>query len=220
MQRTIPKRTFQTIAFITLLVPLGVWLVWLIRYAGPLPWLREALAFLGPRESRILAPFVAFLLPFAGWLLVILPLRARSQITTAQEEMERLGATSHWELFRRSLEEQQRERAEMTALPANAPMRVRYFRRLGLIGILVGVLSLLVTGIIVYLSSDVWLTGLVAGIVGVVGGLASLLTGRASIFDKERVERMDRSVKIAVAGIALLVLLLLSLVCVFEGLVG
>jgi len=34
MQRTITKRTFQTMAFVTLLLPIGIWL---LRFSNPLP---------------------------------------------------------------------------------------------------------------------------------------------------------------------------------------
>jgi hypothetical protein len=132
--------------------------------------------------------------------------------------MERLGAGSHWELFTRSLEEEKRERSEMIARPAGDPSRRRYFRKLGLISFILGSSLLLATGGLFYLTESMWLWGLVGGLVGLLGGLASLLTGRPSIFDEERVGRLDRTVKLALALVVLLALLILPLLCVLDAL--
>ena len=75
----------------------------------------------------------------------------------------------------------------------------------------------LVTWIIWYLDGEIWPTPLAVGLVGVLGGILSIITGRPIVFDRYKIQKLDRIVKRLGLLVIALVLLFLAVLCVVEA---
>lgn len=81
--RFIPKRAFQAIALVLLAVCLALTVAWIAGDAG---LYRVLLSALG-RRHRAWAMLLTFAALFAGWLLLVAPLRLLSRMPTTREEL-------------------------------------------------------------------------------------------------------------------------------------
>ncbi|MBN1873694.1 MAG: hypothetical protein JXA33_05650 [Anaerolineae bacterium] len=214
--RKLPRFTFQVMVLLLLLVSVGVWLRWILWDSGPYAWLRAKLVFLGQRESQLLGGLLAFLLAFVFWVAPTMILRLWTDLPPLSEALSDLRGHSLVEVMREEVDAQREQQAKMADLPGDDPRRRAFFRRLGWVGIGVGIGALGVTWLVWYLSGNVWPESLVMGLVGVVGGLLSVLTGHPLLFHYEKVMQLETLTRRIGWVVILLLLLGLSLLCVWD----
>ncbi|MGC9396162.1 MAG: hypothetical protein ACP5J4_15070 [Anaerolineae bacterium] len=205
-QKPISKPVFLAYMIVSLLAIVILWGTWLWRDAGPYAWLQRALGFWGKRESQIVGATLAFLFLFILWLVPTFVLRHFS-------DMPPMGLGSAQD-FRVALEVQRQKQNAMLVQPPDAPERVRYFRYLGGVGIGIGVVALLLTGIVWYVSEALWTTGLVITLVGFIGGLLSVLSGRPFIFDTPKVYAISAVVRKIGLTVVIMLLVFAAGMCV------
>jgi hypothetical protein len=215
----LPLRVFRVIIIILLLIAIGIWMYWLIQGSGPFDWLRQRLGkFIGWRENQVLSATGAFLLVFLVWMIPAFTLRRFTDMPHLREEWSTIREQSLRGTWQESVNAQQQKQAEMLSLPERSPTRRTFFRQMGWVGIGVGLGAWLVTWITWYLSEQIWQTGLVVGVVGVLGGLLSVITGRAIIFDRDRVQKLQGVTNRLIWIISILVLLFAAVMCVVQAL--
>ena len=136
----ISTRVFRIVVIILLLIAVGVWIRWLVLDASPYHWLQQRLSFLGLRESQVLGALLAFLCVFVLWMIPTFILRYFSDMPLLHEKLADVTqGGSFVQTLRERVDAQQRTQAEMLALPARDAARSRFFRRMGWVGIGVGV---------------------------------------------------------------------------------
>lgn len=213
----IPTRVFRIIIFALLSVAVGIWVYWLVRGSGPYHWLQQRLVCLGLRESQVLGALLAFLLVFIVWMIPTFILRYCSDLPLLGEELTATHGRSFLPTVREGLNAQRQTQSEMLDLPRHTAQRSQFFRQMGWVGIGVGLGAWLVTWIAWYFSGQVWPTPLAVGIVGVLGGILSVITGRPIVFDRRKIQNIDRIVKRVGVWVVVLVLLFLAVMCVVEA---
>jgi hypothetical protein len=160
---------------------------------------------------------VAFLLVFIVWMIPTFILRYFSDLPLLREEVMMPQGKSFLQTFQESLNAQRQTQSEMLDLPRHATQRSQFFRRMGWVGIGVGLGAWLVTWIAWYLGGQIWPTPLAVGVVGVLGGVLSVITGRPIVFDQYKIQNIDRIVKRVGVLVVVLVLLFLAVMCVLEA---
>lgn len=216
-EKRIPAPVFRTIALLLLLPALGLWIYWLLpEVGGPYHWVQPRLLFLGLRESQLLSVTLAFALAMGLWSIPVVILRHFSDMPSLREAFLPSPGSSFLQDFRQGLAAQRQRQAEMVALPADSESRRRFFRRLGWVGIGVGLGAWIVTGVVWYLSGQLWPTPLAVGLVGVLGGSLSVITGYPLIFDREKVQTIAGITRRLVFVILILIMVGLAVLCVVD----
>lgn len=214
--RYISAPVFRAVVLIGLGMITMIWLRWLILDSGPYHWLRQHLLWWGARESQIVSATLAYLAIFIVWLIPTMVLRYFSDLPWLIGEEAQRDAPGT--AFRQSLDAHRQRQQEMLARAPADPERRRFFRRMGWIGIGVGLLGFLATWLGWYLGGQLWAMPLAIGLVGALGGLLSVLTGRPLIFDRNKVYALRRLVMRAGLVILVLTLLFLAVMCVWQAL--
>lgn len=179
----LPLPLFRLIAFALLAAAVAVWLGWIIRDADPYHWLQQRLLFIGQRESQLIGGLGAFILVFLVWTVPVSVLRGFTDLPPLRQALTLANFQEEWQAQRRA-------QAEALDLPGDDPARRAFFRRLGWIGVGVGLGGWLITGVAWTLSGRLWETPLAVGLVGVLGGLISVLSGRAGMFDRPKLLKL------------------------------
>lgn len=209
-QKPISKPLFLIYMAVSLLAIAALWGMWLWRETGPYAWLQHHLTFWGQRESQVVGATLAFMLLFVLWLAPTLALRRFS-------DMPSLGPGSARD-FRTALHAQRKTHDAMLAQPADAPERARYFRYMGWVGVGVGIVALLITGVVWYLDEALWVTGWVVALVGVLGGLLAVLSGRPVIFDTVKIDTISTVVRKIGMVVVVMTLVFATGMCVITSL--
>ena len=219
-EKRIPAPVFRTIALLLLLPALGLWIYWLLpEVGGPYHWVQPRLLFLGLRESQLLSVTLAFALAMGLWAIPTAILRHSSDMPPLHEAFRPSPGSSFLQDFRQGLAAQRQRQAEMVALPAENEDRRRFFRRLGWVGIGVGLGAWVVTGVVWYLSGQLWPTLLAVGLVGLFGGGLSVITGYPLIFDREKVQAIAGITQRLGLVVLALIMVGLAVLCVVDAFV-
>jgi hypothetical protein len=168
--RFIPKRLFQIIALILLLVCFGLAIYFIATASGVFRWLQTMIG----EDRRGMAMVLTFLILFVGWVIVVLPLRIMSHMPTLDEEMEAAGAENISEFMRKSW-----VKYDVNKMPLRKRQRF-----LGWGGLAFGLFSTAVAVVLfLVLESEVIPVGaIVLALVGFGGGLLYLVR---SMFTKD-----------------------------------
>lgn len=211
------KRTYQILVFTLLAIGIGAWASWIIRDAGIYHWLRQNLLFMGERESQVMGAFLAFVAMVIIWTVPTTLLRYASELPPLTEALEVSQDKSLVETFQDNLGKRRKEQEQMLALEVDDPDRHRFYRRMGGIGITIGLGAFLVSWIIWYLSGEIWQQPFLVGVVSILGGLLSVFTGRPLMFDSKKIERIQAITKRGVIYFLIATMLFLAFMCVWEA---
>ena len=185
LSRFIPKRVFQVIAFLLLAGCLALTAYWIITDSGLFHIIARAL----DRSQRGLAMLLTFLCLFPIWVVVVLPIRALSQMPTLQEELgqEVTGLPSLVSGMKRLYETEQAKNEEMYRASSYTPEMTRRARMLGWAFVLVGLGAAVIVAVTLSITLQkgaVFSFQVVLALIAValfIAGLIQLITGKSVI---------------------------------------